>query len=109
MSSRLANVLSDNDELKRKIYAFERISEENRSLRKASEEKREENNVLRNHLKNAQDDVSDAYLICSLGDNNLLLLQVSKLLEEKRRLLDELVNVREQMSSNSNWKWNSKS
>ncbi|ENN73667.1 hypothetical protein YQE_09724, partial [Dendroctonus ponderosae] len=90
MSSRLANVLSDNDELKRKIYAFERISEENRSLRKATDENREENNLLRNHLKNAQDDVS-------------------KLLEEKRRLLDELVNLRDQMSSNSNWKWNSKS
>lgn len=45
--------MSDNDELKRKLLAFERISEENRSLRKA----KEESNVLRTHLKNAQDDV----------------------------------------------------
>ncbi|KAL1505764.1 hypothetical protein ABEB36_005251 [Hypothenemus hampei] len=89
-SIQLATLMSDNDELKRKLLAFERISEENRSLRKAKEANKEENNVLKSHLKNAQDDIS-------------------KLLDEKTRLLDELVLLREQIPSNSSWKWNSKS
>ncbi|XP_066140854.1 bridge-like lipid transfer protein family member 3B isoform X1 [Euwallacea fornicatus] len=89
-SIKLANLLSDNDELRRKLLAFERISEENRSLRKSKEESTEESNVLRNHLKSAQDDIS-------------------KLLEEKKRLLDELVSMREQLTPTGNWKWNSKS
>ncbi|CAG9767009.1 unnamed protein product [Ceutorhynchus assimilis] len=75
---------SDNEELKRKLLAFERVSEENRLLRKA----KEESDILRNHLKNAQDDIS-------------------KLLDEKKRLLDEVLSLREQLSTSGSWKWNS--
>lgn len=62
-SIRLSNLISDNEELRRKLVAFERISEENRLLRKSKLELSDESNILRNHLKNAQDDVSRLYLV----------------------------------------------
>ncbi|XP_050307973.1 UHRF1-binding protein 1-like [Anthonomus grandis grandis] len=83
---KLTSLISDNEELKRKLLMFERISEENRSLRKA----KEESDLLKNHLKSAQDDIS-------------------KLLDEKKQLLDELLSLREQLSTGNGWKWNSKS
>lgn len=90
--------------------AFERISEENRLLRKSKLELADESNILRNHLKNAQDDVSTVYLAFknSLVHKNFV-LQISKLLEEKTRLLDEVKSLRDQLSSSSSWKWKSES
>lgn len=77
-SIKIANLITDNEELKRRLLAFERISQENRSLRKA----KEESDMLRTRLNGAQDDVC-------------------RLLEEKKRLLDELIALRKQMSSTS--------
>ncbi|XP_076255690.1 bridge-like lipid transfer protein family member 3B isoform X1 [Rhynchophorus ferrugineus] len=85
-NDKITNLITDNEELKRRLLAFERVSEENRSLRKA----KEETDLLRSKLKNAQDDIS-------------------RLLNEKKRLLDELVSLREQTATNSGWQWNSKS
>lgn len=109
-SIRLSNLVSDNEELRRKLVAFERISEENRLLRKSKLELADESNILRNHLKNAQDDVSTVYLAFknSLVHKNFV-LQISKLLEEKTRLLDEVKSLRDQLSSSSSWKWKSES
>jgi hypothetical protein len=75
---------SDNEELRRRLTAFERVSEENRSLRKAEEE----TSVLRSCLASAQD-------------------EVSRLLEEKKKLLEEIKQLKNQVSS-TNRQWISK-
>ncbi|RZB39563.1 UHRF1-binding protein 1-like [Asbolus verrucosus] len=75
---------SDNEELKRRLTAFERVSEENRSLRKAEEE----TSVLRSCLASAQD-------------------EVSRLLEEKKKLLEEVRQLKSQVST-TNRQWISK-
>ncbi|KAL3266104.1 hypothetical protein HHI36_010290 [Cryptolaemus montrouzieri] len=67
-------LMSDNEELKRRLAAFERVSEENRILRRAKEEK----DVLKACLTSAQDEVMR------------LLDEKVKLLEDVRRLQDEL-------------------
>lgn len=65
--------------------AFERVSEENRSLRKTQEE----TDVLRSCLKSAQD-------------------EVTRLLEEKKKLLDEIKRLQEQFATERGWQWSSK-
>lgn len=67
---------SDNDELKRRLAAFERVSEENRALRRAEDE----TGVLRSCLASAQD-------------------EVLRLLEEKRKLLDEIKQLKGQLGA----------
>ncbi|XP_063909988.1 bridge-like lipid transfer protein family member 3B isoform X3 [Zophobas morio] len=76
---------SDNEELRRRLAAFERVSEENRSLRKSEEETA----VLRSCLASAQD-------------------EVSRLLEEKKKLLEEVKQLKSQVSSSTNRQWISK-
>lgn len=73
----------ENEELKRRLAAFERVSEENRILRKT----KEETEVLRSCLKTSQD-------------------EVVRLLGEKKKLLDEIRTVKEQMADRG-WQWNS--
>lgn len=75
----------DNDELRRRLLAFERISEENRMLRKA----KEETEVLKSSLSKSQEDVA-------------------RLLEEKRRLLDEVRKLQEQFMNDRRGQWTAK-
>ncbi|CAH0560093.1 unnamed protein product [Brassicogethes aeneus] len=75
---------SDHEELKRRLQAFERVSEENRTLRKS----REENELLKTYLKSSQD-------------------EVGRLLEEKNKLLDEIKKM-QQLSVDRGWQWNTK-
>lgn len=75
---------ADNEELKRRLLSFDRIVEENRSLR----ESKEENEMLRVHLTSAQD-------------------HVEKLIEEKAKLLNEIAKIREQFAPDKS-RWNSK-
>lgn len=75
----------DNDELRRRLAAFERVSEENRQLRRS----KEETDILRSCLSSAQDDVS-------------------KLLDEKKRLLDDVKRLQDQLLSDRSRQWNSK-
>ncbi|XP_018565221.1 UHRF1-binding protein 1-like [Anoplophora glabripennis] len=83
--SKLNRQLSaDNEELKRRLQAFERISEENRLLRKT----KEETDILRSCLKTSQD-------------------EVIRLLDEKKKLLDEIKEMQDQMSADRGWQWNS--
>lgn len=83
-SSKLNKQLSlDNEELKRRLAAFERVSEENRFLRKS----KEETEVLRSCLKSSQD-------------------EVVRLLSEKKKLLEEIKVMKDQMSDRG-WQWNS--
>ncbi|KAJ8969015.1 hypothetical protein NQ317_007376 [Molorchus minor] len=84
-STKLNRQLSaDNEELKRRLQSFERISEENRLLRKA----KEETDILRTCLKTSQDDVV-------------------RLLDEKQKLLDEIKKLQEQFGADRGWQWNS--
>ncbi|KAJ8949791.1 hypothetical protein NQ318_000489 [Aromia moschata] len=84
-SMKLNSKLSaDNEELKRRLQAFERVSEENRSLRKA----KEETDVLRTCLKTSQD-------------------EVVRLLDEKQKLLDEIKRLQDQLNGDRGWQWNS--
>lgn len=77
-------LVAENEELKRRLAAFERVSEENRSLRKSEEE----TCVLRSYLAAAQDDIAT-------------------LLDEKRKLLEEIKQLNGQVSS-TNRQWTSK-
>lgn len=84
-NSKMNQVVAENEELKRRLTAFERISEENRALRKAKEEK----DVLKACLTSAQD-------------------EVMRLLEEKTKLLDDINIAREQINMERGRQWNSK-
>ncbi|XP_017786944.1 PREDICTED: UHRF1-binding protein 1-like isoform X2 [Nicrophorus vespilloides] len=75
----------DNDELRRRLLAFERVSEENRLLRKS----KEETDVLRSCLTSSQE-------------------EVSRLLDEKRNLLDEIKNLQDRLLSDKSRQWSSK-
>ncbi|CAG9864349.1 unnamed protein product [Phyllotreta striolata] len=66
-----------NNEDIRRLMAFERISEENRLLRKSKEENDKEQDLLRNYLKKSQD-------------------EVNRLLDEKRNMLDEIRRLQHQ-------------
>ncbi|XP_015834568.1 bridge-like lipid transfer protein family member 3A isoform X1 [Tribolium castaneum] len=73
---KLGRLTSDNEELRRRLAAFERVSEENRSLRKSEEE----TSVLRSCLASAQD-------------------EVARLLDEKNKLLEEVKQLKSQMAN----------
>ncbi|XP_049825652.1 UHRF1-binding protein 1-like isoform X2 [Aethina tumida] len=77
-------ISADNEELRRRLQAFERVSEENRVLRKS----KEENDMLKSYLKTAQD-------------------EVARLLDEKNKLLDEIKKL-QQLTGDRGWQWNSK-
>lgn len=74
----------DNEELKRRLAAFERVSEENRLLRKS----KEETDILRTCLKTSQD-------------------EVMRLLGEKKKLLDEIKQLQDQIAPDRGRQWNS--
>lgn len=74
----------ENEELQRRLAAFERISEENRLLRRAKEEKE----TLKTCLNSAQD-------------------EVVRLLEEKMKLLDDMKKLQDQLKERGR-QWNSK-
>lgn len=79
-------VKTDNEELKRRLLAFERISEENRILRKI----KEESDVLKACYNSAQDDIT-------------------KLIEEKNVLLDKIQKMDELLKQkDSGRQWNNK-
>lgn len=71
---------SDNEELKRRLVAFERVSTENRELRRSKEEV----DILRSCLSSAQD-------------------EVARLLDEKKELLEEVKKLQGQLPME---KWN---
>ncbi|XP_022906277.1 bridge-like lipid transfer protein family member 3B isoform X2 [Onthophagus taurus] len=75
----------DVEELRRRLTAFERISEENRVLRRA----KEETDVLRSCLVSAQD-------------------ETSRLLDEKRKLLEDVKRLQEERMNDRGRMWNSK-
>lgn len=76
----------DNEELKRRLVAFERVSEENRSLRRS----KEETDILRSCLASAQD-------------------EVQRLLEEKKKMLQDVKSLQEQLSlAERSRQWTSK-
>lgn len=75
----------DNDELRRRLLAFERVSQENLSLRRS----KEESDVLRSCLNSAQE-------------------EVSRLLEEKRRFLDEIKKLQDQLLPDRSRQWTTK-
>lgn len=77
-------LIAENEELQRRLLAFERVSEENRSLRKAKEEKE----TLKSCLTSAQD-------------------EVMRLLDEKIKLLDDIKRLQDQLSERGR-QWNSK-
>lgn len=77
---------SENEELRRRLAAFERVSEENRVLRRSKEEV----DILKSCLTSAQD-------------------EVTRLLKEKQELLDEMKKLQSQVSIDKNRQWNSKS
>ncbi|XP_074033152.1 bridge-like lipid transfer protein family member 3B [Leptinotarsa decemlineata] len=66
----------DNEELRRRLMAFERVSEENRSLRKT----KEESTILRSRLKKSQE-------------------EIAQLITDKTKLINEIKKLREQISS----------
>lgn len=72
MQQTIRQLKSDNDELKRRLVAFDRISEENRVLRKT----KEESEILRACLTSAQDDIA-------------------KLINDKKSLLESLQKMEE--------------
>lgn len=76
---KLNRLVVDNEELRRRLAAFERVSEENRSLRKSEEETA----VLRSCLASAQD-------------------EVARLLDEKNKLLEEIKQLKSQ-TTNRQW------
>lgn len=76
---------TENEELKRRLQAFERVSQENRELRRS----KEETDVLRSCLSAAQE-------------------EVGRLLEEKRKLLDEMKRLQDQLLPERNRNWTSK-
>lgn len=77
---------SDNEELRRRLAAFERVSEENRSLRKSEEETA----VLRSCLASAQE-------------------EVARLLDEKKKMLEEIRQLKNQINNGAtNRQWISK-
>lgn len=76
---------ADNEELKRRLAAFERVSEENRELRRS----KEETDILRSCLSSAQD-------------------EVARLLDEKMKLLETVKRLQEQLSPDKSRQWNSK-
>ncbi|XP_057672288.1 bridge-like lipid transfer protein family member 3B [Diorhabda carinulata] len=69
-----------NNEDMRRLMTFERISEENRLLRKSKEESDKEKDVLREYLKKCQD-------------------EVTRLLNEKQNLLDDIRRMQHQWTS----------
>lgn len=75
----------ENEELRRRLAAFERVSDENHELRRS----KEETDVLRSCLSSAQD-------------------EVSRLLDEKIKLLETIKKLQEQLSPDKNRQWNSK-
>lgn len=76
---------ADNEELKRRLAAFERVSEENRELRRS----KEETDILRSCLSSAQD-------------------EVTRLLDEKMKLLETIRRLQGQLSPDKGRQWNSK-
>ncbi|XP_028134845.2 UHRF1-binding protein 1-like [Diabrotica virgifera virgifera] len=72
--------VSLNNEDLRRLMTFERISEENRLLRKTKEESDKEKDVLREYLKKSQD-------------------EVTRLLNEKQNLLDEIRRLQHHWNS----------
>ncbi|GLV35400.1 uncharacterized protein CBL_01450 [Carabus blaptoides fortunei] len=72
MQQTIRQLKSDNDELKRRLAAFDRISDENRVLRKT----KEESEILRACLTSAQDDIA-------------------KLINDKKSLLESLQKMEE--------------
>lgn len=76
---------TDNDELKRRLLAFDRVSEENRTLRLS----KEETDILRTCLATAQD-------------------EVQRLLEEKRKMLQDLKILQDQLNLERGRQWSSK-
>lgn len=76
---------ADNEELRRRLTAFERVSEENRELRRS----KEESDILRSCLNSAQD-------------------EVTRLLDEKAKLLETMRKLQEQLSPDKSRQWNSK-
>lgn len=84
-SAKLNKQLSlDNEELKRRLTAFERVSEENRLLRKS----KEETDILRTCLKSSQD-------------------EVVRLLAEKKKLLDDIKRLQDQFAPERGRQWSS--
>lgn len=75
----------ENDELRRRLLAFERVSQENLTLRRS----KEESDVLRSCLNSAQE-------------------EVSRLLDEKRRLLDEIKKLQDQLLPDRSRQWTTK-
>lgn len=76
---------TENDELRRRLVAFERVSQENRDLRRF----REETDILRSCLNTSQEDVK-------------------RLLEEKKKLLDDVKRLQEQFLPDRSRQWTSK-
>ncbi|KAF5286738.1 hypothetical protein FQA39_LY04160 [Lamprigera yunnana] len=76
---------TDNEELKRRLTAFDRVSEENRTLRRS----KEETDILRTCLNSAQD-------------------EICRLLEEKKKMLQDIRSLQEQLSSERGRQWTSK-
>lgn len=75
----------ENEELRRRLAAFERVSDENRKLRRS----KEETDVLKSCLSSAQD-------------------EVTRLLDEKIKLLETIKKLQEQLSPNKGRQWNTK-
>lgn len=73
------SVTLNNEDLRR-LMTFERISEENRLLRKSKEESDKEKDILREYLKKCQD-------------------EVTRLLDEKQNLLDDIRRLQHQWNS----------
>ncbi|XP_031339303.1 UHRF1-binding protein 1-like isoform X3 [Photinus pyralis] len=76
---------NDNDELRRRLLAFDRVSEENRTLRRS----KEETDILRSCLTSAQE-------------------EVGRLLDEKKKMLQDIKTLQEQLSSERGRQWSSK-
>lgn len=76
---------SENEELKRRLTAFERVLEENHELRRS----KEETDILRSCLSSAQD-------------------EVTRLLDEKMKLLETIKKLQEQLSPDKSRHWNTK-
>lgn len=75
----------ENEELRRRLVAFERVSQENLNLRRS----KEESDILRSCLNSAQE-------------------EVSRLLDEKKRLLDEIKKLQDQLLPDRSRQWTAK-
>lgn len=75
MKHTASQLRNDNNELRRQLTAFERVSEENRKLRRSQEE----TDALRSCLLATQDDLA-------------------KLLDEKKSLLDRIRDLTHELS-----------